>query len=84
MYHIAQLGSSEHVQLVYDFAVGCCQEFVRNDPVSQVLLSALMAESQIMATAILKFQGALCFGIRLPTGIRECSHTVVALLSVPD
>ncbi|XP_026194495.1 uncharacterized protein LOC34620800 [Cyclospora cayetanensis] len=34
-----ELGSSEHVQMIYDFSVGCCQEFVRKDPASQVVIN---------------------------------------------
>ncbi|OEH79632.1 hypothetical protein cyc_04244 [Cyclospora cayetanensis] len=37
-----ELGSSEHVQMIYDFSVGCCQEFVRKDPASQEYANALV------------------------------------------
>ncbi|KAL8450603.1 hypothetical protein Emed_002475 [Eimeria media] len=42
IFSAGELGSSEHVQLVYDFAVGCCQEFVREDPASQEYANALI------------------------------------------
>ncbi|KAL8436211.1 hypothetical protein Efla_003741 [Eimeria flavescens] len=42
VFSAGELGSSEHVQLVYDFAVGCCQEFVREDGASQEYANALI------------------------------------------
>lgn len=47
-----QLGSSEHVQLVYDFAVGCCQDFVREDAASQVS-SAIGELGTLVSVALL-------------------------------
>ncbi|CDI85780.1 hypothetical protein, conserved [Eimeria praecox] len=42
VFSAGELGSCEHVQLVYDFAVGCCQEFVRDDSASQEYANALI------------------------------------------